>query len=181
MTELARALLGIRGSHRDAILVAGAAGVAVWVRVARSGDPGGLIVRAYLVGVAALALLLLLGWLGRAHPAPRAPAWLPRRRRRRRRPGRLPELEAMESALELGQLDGMEFDRRLRRELREIAADRLAIGHGIDLDRQRERAAALLGEDLDDLVRPDRPRARRDQRGPERVRLRNAAETLERL
>jgi len=38
--------------------------------------------------------------------------------------------------------------------LREIAADRLLVGHNVDLDRQPERSRRLLGAEVWQLVRP---------------------------
>jgi hypothetical protein len=45
---------------------------------------------------------------------------------------------------------------RLRPRLRAIAADRLAAGHGVSLDRDPDSARRLLGDDAWELLRADR-------------------------
>jgi hypothetical protein len=54
---------------------------------------------------------------------------------------------------------------RLRPILREVAAERLASRHAVDLDNAPERARVLLGDPLFELVRPDRPEPA-DRLGP---------------
>jgi hypothetical protein len=44
---------------------------------------------------------------------------------------------------------------RLRPALREAAAQRLRVRHGVDLDADPRRARALLGDETWELVRPD--------------------------
>jgi hypothetical protein len=69
------------------------------------------------------------------------------------------ELLRMERELELG-IGSAEFaDRRLLPLLRTAAAARLGARHGIDLDRRPEAARALLGDDVWELLRPDRPKS----------------------
>jgi hypothetical protein len=73
------------------------------------------------------------------------------------RPGRLRSLERVEHDCIQGLANPVDLHRRLRPILREIAAQRLTAGHGIDLDGRPEAARALLGEEIWELVRPDRP------------------------
>ena len=46
---------------------------------------------------------------------------------------------------------------RLRPVIAELAAELLSSRRGIDLERDPERAHAVLGDDVWELVRPDRP------------------------
>jgi hypothetical protein len=49
----------------------------------------------------------------------------------------------------------LELHHRFRRRLRRLAADRLTVEHGVDLDADRDAARSLLGEEAWDLLRPD--------------------------
>ena len=64
---------------------------------------------------------------------------------------------------------------RLRPTVTELAAELLSAGRGIDLERQPERARAVLGDDTWEIVRPDRPQPA--ERHGEGI----AEETLERV
>ena len=71
---------------------------------------------------------------------------------------------------------------RLRPILREIAAHRLSMRFGVDLDREHERARELIGGDAWELVRPGRPPP--DDRlaaGPPASHLSKVVEELERI
>ena len=71
---------------------------------------------------------------------------------------------------------------RLRPILREIAAHRLWMRFGVDLDREQERARELVGPNAWELVRPERrPPSDRLARGPAPADLRVVVEELERL
>jgi hypothetical protein len=71
---------------------------------------------------------------------------------------------------------------RLRPILREIAAHRLWMRFGVDLDREQERARELVGANAWELVRPDRlPPSDRLARGPAPADLRVVVDELERL
>jgi hypothetical protein len=73
-------------------------------------------------------------------------------------PDRLRSLESVEHDCIQGLANPVDLHRRLRPRLREIAAQRLVARHGIDLDQRPEAARAVLGEELWELVRADRPR-----------------------
>lgn len=75
------------------------------------------------------------------------------------------ELLRVERELELGIASAGHAYRRLLPLLRAAASARLATGHGIELARSPERARALLGEDVWELLRPDRP-VPADRHGP---------------
>jgi hypothetical protein len=70
----------------------------------------------------------------------------------------LDQLRRVDGALAAAQASAFGVDRELRPLLRPIAARRLA-RRGVDLDLHVERARALLGEPLWEIVRADRPRA----------------------
>jgi hypothetical protein len=67
--------------------------------------------------------------------------------------------------LATGEAGSSELHYMLRPVLRQIAAHRLAVQHGIDLDGQPAQARALLGDELFDLMRADRPKPE-DGNGP---------------
>jgi hypothetical protein len=120
------------------------------------------------------AYLLLLGALGTGAALARV---LRMRQRSRRsafeaalagpqvRPGRLRALERIENDCIQGLANSVDLQLRLGPRLREIAAQRLAVRHGINLEDRPEAAQAVLGEELWELVRPDRPRPA-EQGGP---------------
>jgi hypothetical protein len=71
---------------------------------------------------------------------------------------------------------------RLRPILREIAAHRLWMRFGVDLDREQERARELIGANAWELVRPGRlPPSDRLAPGPAPADLRVVVDELERL
>ena len=71
---------------------------------------------------------------------------------------------------------------RLRPILREIAAHRLWMRFGVDLDREQERARKLIGPNAWELVRPDRlPPDDRLAPGPASAELRVVVDELERI
>jgi hypothetical protein len=67
------------------------------------------------------------------------------------------ELLRMDRELVLGAADADHAHRRLLPLLRAAASARLAARHGVELERRPESARALLGEDVWELLRPDRP------------------------
>jgi hypothetical protein len=67
------------------------------------------------------------------------------------------ELERLESVM-VGVISGAsDLHIRLRPDMRRVAIDRLRTRCGIDLDPNPEAARRLLGDELFDIVRPDRP------------------------
>jgi len=71
----------------------------------------------------------------------------------------------MDRELVLGSADADHAQRRLLPLLRATAAARIASRHGFQLERRPEAARALLGEEVWDLLRPDRPQPE-DRHGP---------------
>ena len=131
--------------------------VSAWAGIVLVVVPGraSLVGHVWLVIVLAIALSVVVGRLLRA--APRGPsafdaAFAPAKRRRAR-PESLAHLER-EVALAAGTAFDVHY--RLRPTLRSLAAG-LLLGKGIDLDRAPERAELVLGPEVWELVRPDRP------------------------
>lgn len=92
------------------------------------------------------------------------------------------ELLRMERELELGIASAGSAHHRLLPLLRSAAAARLASRHGAELDRRHEAARALLGEEVWELLRPDRPEpADRFGRGVPRERVTAVIERVESL
>jgi hypothetical protein len=67
------------------------------------------------------------------------------------------ELRRMDDELVLGSADADHAHRQLLPHLRALAAARIAAHHGFELERRPEAARALLGENIWELLRPDRP------------------------
>jgi hypothetical protein len=67
------------------------------------------------------------------------------------------ELLRMERELLLGIAEADHAHRRLLPLLRAAAAARISSRHGLELERRPEAARALLGNDVWELLRPDRP------------------------
>ena len=76
--------------------------------------------------------------------------------RRRPRAPRLRELERIEHDVVQGAANPLDLHRRLRPLLRQIAAHRLTLRHGVALDAGDGHARRLLGDEAWELLRPDR-------------------------
>ena len=143
---------------------------------ARLARRAGLTVEIYLFVVAALGARRRS--CSRRHDAlPRAePAPLEQPPRSQR----VGQLESVARALDLAEASSFDLHNVLRPIVREIAAARLA-RHGVSLDRQPERARALLGAQAWELVRPDReaPAGRSGRGGCSRDELRAIVDALE--
>ena len=117
----------------------------------------GLALRLWLVALGAIAIATLAerALAGRAvHDV--APARLPWGWWRQHHAERIRSLEELEHAVDFSLGTAFDVHYRLRPHVRRIAAHRLAL-RGVSLDRQRQRAAALLGPAAWELARPDRP------------------------
>jgi hypothetical protein len=158
-----------------AIALGAIAVVGLGVAVLVSPGAPGLTVEIYLFVVAALVLAAVL--LGVANALPRAEPVPLQRPPRTQRAG---QLESVARALDLAEASSFDLHKVLRPIVREIAAARLA-RHGVSLDRQPERAQALLGAQTWDLVRPDRevPVGRSGRGGCSRDELRAIVASLE--
>ena len=111
-------------------------------------------VRAYALvlatGLLALALVLLRRSYPRARPLrAAAPTDQPSRR-----PATLARIE---QEIALGAAGSFDLHHRLRPRLRQIASELLVARRGVWLDREPERARAILGDATWEIVRPTRP------------------------
>lgn len=138
-----------------------------------------------LLAVGAFALLLLV-------PRPAAPDRKARRRGRPprrplwRRGGRAsssaPDLAAIDRLLNLSVSSAEDAHVRLRPLVAGLARQRLADHTGVRLDGDPDVAAAAVGPDVWELVRPDRPHpVDRRARGIAPAQLRRVVESLERI
>jgi hypothetical protein len=136
----------------------------------------------WVVVVAAIALLLLVRHSRGGRALQHASRFEAALRGRKETPQPPVELLRMERELELGIADATHAHRRLLPLLRAAATARLASRRGIEFDRRPEAAEALLGEDVWELLRPDRP-APADRHGPgvPRERVAAAIERVESL
>ena len=138
------------------LIVAGATALVLLLAVlALVPEERDLAVQAYALFLGGLALLRLLAGTRHANPSGTSSF---DEARRLRAPGveRLPELQRVEREVALGVANAHELHHRLRVRVREIAATRLSVRRGIDLERQPEAARAVLEPELWDLLRPDR-------------------------
>lgn len=139
---------------RRAAVAAVAATIGLLIALGVAGHERALALFAYVLFAGALGSFALVRQTRASHPI--APDLLLPRRRRRPAES-LPQLTFLERRLSVAQATSFELHHRLRPLAREVAAARLARHHGIDLDRQPERARAVLGDGRAwELVRPDR-------------------------
>ena len=159
------------------IAAAGAGAAALFLPVADA-----LVLDVYLLVTGALVLTALVAATIRAAASGPASPFETAGRPRPRATGRPRELARLEDQVALATNMAADVHFRVRPVLREIAVHRLATRHGVVLDRDREQARALLGEEAWELVRPDREPPR-DSLGPgiPAERLRAVVDALERL
>jgi hypothetical protein len=140
----------------------------------------GLALRLWLVGVGALLFWAVSGAAFGTWAVPEPPRFaLPPAWRRRPPPERLRQLEELETAVDFALGTAFDLHFRLRPHLVRVAATRLA-ARGVDLQAEPDRARALLGPDVWDLVRPDRePPEDRAGRGADLARLRRVVDQLD--
>jgi hypothetical protein len=130
-------------------------------------------------GIALLALVRVARVLRRGTPPSSFEAAIARARAPRS--GGDDALE-LDREIELSRLDGFHFHARMRPVLRDVAAYRLRVRYGVELDREPERARELLPAAVWEVVRPDRPPpAQRLARGPTLADQRALLDGLEKL
>jgi hypothetical protein len=110
----------------------------------------------WLVLVTAIVLFVLNRHARDTWPTP-APRFEQALRARKPPASQPEELLRMDRELVLGSADADHAHRRLLPLLRATAAARIAARHGLELERRPQQARALLGEDVWELLRPDRP------------------------
>jgi len=119
----------------------------------------------WVVVVTGIVLVVLIR-LSREVDWPEAPRRFERALRPHKpTPSQTAEFLRMERELELGVVSAAHAHRRLLPLLRAAASARLASRHGIELERRPEAARAMLGDDVWELLRPDRPEPE-DRHGP---------------
>jgi hypothetical protein len=158
-----------------ALSLGASAVVGLGVAVLVSPGAPGLTVEIYLFVAAALALTAVV--LGVANVLPRNEPMPPQQPPRSQRFG---QLESVARALDLAESSSFHLHNVLRPIVREIAAARLT-RRGVSLERQPERARAVLGAQTWELVRPDReaPALGTDRGGCSRDELRAIVDSLE--
>jgi hypothetical protein len=132
----------------------------------------------YILAVGGLALAELVILVREAYPLQSRSALASALEREQVNPSRPPEIERLERELTMATASAFDLHARLRPTLREIATIRLATrGRRLDDDGQE-----LLGDELWELVRPDRrPPIDRHAPGITPEALRSAVERLEAL
>lgn len=121
------------------------------------------LLASYVLLLAAIALLYLVRSFD---TQPKGARRFEEALRRRGPAGSEPaELLRMQRELDLGAADAAHAHLRLLPLLRAAASGRLASRHGVDLGRRPEAARALLGDEVWELIRPDRPEPG-DRHGP---------------
>jgi uncharacterized protein (DUF58 family) len=161
------------------IAVAVALGLSVGLLLSRLA--GGVVLLVYVLGLGALLLALLLkGLRSLLPPAVRFERLLARPETRAKG---VEQLQTVERHLSLSIASDHEVHFRLRPMVREMVSVRLSRRYGIDLDREPERAEALIGAGrVWALIRPDvEAPAGRISRGWPRREMEQLVDELERL
>src|SRR6266542_7085503 len=110
----------------------------------------------YILFLGALLLLALVRVTAEGRRKAR-PSLLDLDEERSTPPGQLPELARVEREVVLGTAREFDLHLRIRPLLRDVAEQRLWRIHGIDFEREPDRAREVLGEEAWELVKPDRP------------------------
>ncbi len=141
-----------------------------------------LVLHVYLLILATLALGYLVSVLRRTHPVATASPFDLGLRAQSRDDTALPELARLEREVTLSMTTAFDLHFRLRPVLRRISARMLASRRGVELERSPETSEVLLGEELWELVRPDRePPRDRAAVGVELSSLTAMVDSLEKL
>jgi hypothetical protein len=160
-----------------ALVVASTVGVVVALLFA--GSAHGLTLLAYVLFLGALAVTVLVAQLAALLPV--APPFEQLLARAPRSEAPVEQLETMQKIVTAAGWNQAELHYRLRPVVREVLAARLSRRHGIDPDREPERARAVVGDGrVWELARPDRdPPEDRYQRGWSRRDLEELLDELE--
>jgi hypothetical protein len=141
-----------------AAVVLGASLATVALIVARVVAPGRkeLELDVYVLSVGAMALLAAILATRRAFPVEEGSSLADALEREERPPMRPPELERTERMLSMAATTAFDLHFRLRPVLREVAEQRLADRRGLRLDSGDPSVEETCGEELWEIVRPDR-------------------------
>lgn len=172
----------MKGGARSLALFAAAVGVIVFAALRIfPGAPRERLVDLYILFLGALVTLTFVRATRAAGSAGVASLFDRALRRPRPEAARPPGLAKLEREVALAASSAFDLHFRLRPTLREIAAHRLAL-RGLDLDRGSGDTRALLGAELWELVRPDRPQpADRFAPGVPLPRVRAMLDTLDKI
>jgi hypothetical protein len=110
----------------------------------------------YILTVGAMALLAAILATRRAFPVEGGSSLAAALEREERPPVRPPDLERTERMLSMAATTAFDLHFRLRPVLREVAEQRLADRRGLRLDSGDPRVEEACGEELWEVVRPDR-------------------------
>ena len=126
--------------------------------VARVLEPGRreLELDIYVLTVGAIALLAAILATRRAYPLEERSALVEALDREERPSVRPPDLERTERLVSMASTTAFDLHYRLRPVLREVAEQRLADRRGLRLDSDDPRVREACGEELWEVVRPDR-------------------------
>jgi hypothetical protein len=139
-----------------------------------------LEVDVYVLVVGAMALLAAIFATRRAFPIAEGSSLADAMEREARAPVRPPDLERTERMLSMAATTAFDLHFRLRPVLREVAEQRLADRRGLRLDSGDPRVAETCGDELWEVVRPDREAPdRRYQPGLRHAELERVVERLE--
>jgi hypothetical protein len=134
----------------------------------------------YVLTVGAMALLAAILATRRAFPVEEGSSLAVALEREERAPVRPPDLERTERILSMAATTAFDLHFRLRPVLREVAEQRLADRRGLRLDSGDPRVVEACGEELWEVVRPDREAPdHRYQPGLRHAALEHVVERLE--
>ena len=140
-----------------------------------------LLLDIYLLGLGAVLLLALVRATREAAPSASSSDFDRALAEMARRPSDSGELSLVNDVKQ-SIASAFHLHVRLRPVLREIAAHRLWMRFGVELDRDQAQARELVGADAWELVRPNRPPPTdRLASGPRPAELRTVVEQLERI
>ena len=141
---------------RSALTAAVVGGLVLVLILSASGTPARKAVDAYLLFLGGITLLALVAATSSAVGRERRSQFEDALTSVPSQPERPRDLVRLEREVHLAQANTLYLHVRFRRTLREIAAHRLRVHRGIELDRDHEAARTALGSEAWDLVRPDR-------------------------
>jgi hypothetical protein len=162
------------------VLLAVAVGILVACVIFLAGAPPERVVDGYVLFVGGLVLVGLVRVTSDAGRQDERSLYERALRRRERRPARPGELAKLEREVVLASGTSFDLHFRLRPVLREITVHRLATRRGLSLDGGAPEVRRLVGDELWEVVRPDRePPNDRFGPGLPLARLRVALDRLE--
>lgn len=134
----------------------------------------------YVLTVGAMAVLAAIFATRRAFPLEESSSIAVALDREERAPVRPPDLERTERVLSMASTTAFDLHFRLRPILREVAEQRLADRRGLRLDSDDPRVVEACGDELWEVVRPDREAPdNRHQLGLPHAELERVVERLE--